>query len=169
MIYNQADCQLSGEGEVQTAQIAWFWEKHPALNCDSLRWGDRLLGYLVCLATWTWQTDESSLPCGADRLTRGKKWSCRRTRSWVSGEGRARGRRTICLPVALASLSKSKWNWHRIILNMKGVFYIKNNIFPSCCTLIFRGLCFCTRVSYFLFFFLIISPLNFKWFSQHRP
>lgn len=73
MIYNHADCQLSGEGEVQTAQIAWFWEKHPALNCDSLRRGDGLLGYLVCLATWTWQTDESSLPGGADRLTRGKK------------------------------------------------------------------------------------------------
>lgn len=109
MIYNQADCQLSGEGEVQTAQIAGFWEKHPARNCDSLRWGDGLLGYLFCLATWTWQTDESSLPGGADRLTRGEKRSCRSNKGLVSGEDTAPGRRNICLLVAAdGSASQNK-------------------------------------------------------------
>lgn len=79
---DSTDCLILGKA---SSSKLWFTETR------------RRTPWLSCLSRNLNVTDRWVI---TDRLTRGKKWSCRRTRGWVSGEGRARGRRTICLPVA---------------------------------------------------------------------
>lgn len=123
MIYNQADRQLSGEEEVQTAQIAWFLGKASGSKSWFAEMRRQTL-WLSCLSSNSNVTDgwviTASRSWQADK--RGIKAELQRNKGPDNGEGSECGEEeNICLPVD-ARGSVKEWRENEIctLISHKG-------------------------------------------------